>query len=61
MFKSSPSICYIFFAIDDVIVMSVNTYMSMMGIITVTQKISTLSNLCEKIRNMEQSNRLNVS
>jgi len=26
MFKNSPSICYIFFAIDDVIVMSVNTY-----------------------------------
>ena len=35
MFKNSPSICYIFFAIDDVIVSSVNTYtMSMMGIST---------------------------
>jgi len=34
MFKNSPSICYIFFAIDDVIVMSVNTYTSMMGIST---------------------------
>jgi len=28
MFKNSPYICYIFFAIDDVIVTSVNTYMS---------------------------------
>jgi len=35
MFKNSPSICYIFFAIDDVMVTSVNTYMSMMGISTV--------------------------
>jgi len=26
MFKNSPSICYIFFSIDDVIVTSVNTY-----------------------------------
>jgi len=26
MFKNSPSICYIFFAIDDAIVTSVNTY-----------------------------------
>jgi len=34
MFKNSPSICYIFFAIDDVIVTSVNTYTSMMGIST---------------------------
>ena len=34
MFKNSPSICHIFFAIDDVIVMSVNTYTSMMGIST---------------------------
>jgi len=32
MFKNSLSICYIFFAIDDVIVTSVNTYTSMMGI-----------------------------
>ena len=32
MFKNSPSICYIFFAIDDEIVTSVNTYSSMMGI-----------------------------
>jgi len=30
--KNSPSVCYIFFAIDDVIMMSVNTYTSMMGI-----------------------------
>jgi len=29
-FKKSPSICYTFFAIDDVIVTSVNTYTSMM-------------------------------
>jgi len=49
MFKNSRSICYMFFAIDDVIVTSVNTCMSMMGIITVTQKISTWSNLCEWI------------
>jgi len=34
MFKHSPSICYTFFAIDDVIVTSVNTYTSMMGIST---------------------------
>jgi len=32
MFKNSPSICYIFFAVDDIIVMSVDTYTSMMGI-----------------------------
>jgi len=32
MFKYGPSICYIFYAIDDVTVTSVNTYMSMMGI-----------------------------
>jgi len=34
MFKSSSSISYIFFALDDVIVMSVNTYTSVMGIST---------------------------
>ena len=34
MLKNSPSICYIIFAIDDVIVTSVNTYTSMMGINT---------------------------
>jgi len=34
MFKNSPSICYIFFAIDDVNVTSVITYTSMMGIST---------------------------
>jgi len=34
MSKNSPSICYTFFAIDDVIVTSVNTYTSMMGIST---------------------------
>jgi len=33
MFKS-PSICYTFFAIDDVTVMSVNTYTSVMGMDT---------------------------
>jgi len=32
MFKNSSSICYTFFAIDDVTVTSVNTYMSVMGI-----------------------------
>jgi len=34
MFKNSPSICYIFFAIDDIIVTSVNIHTSMMGIST---------------------------
>jgi len=34
MFKNSPYICYIFFAIDDVIVISVSTYASLMGIST---------------------------
>ena len=36
MFKISPSICYVFFAIviDDVIVTPVNTYMSTIGIST---------------------------
>jgi len=34
MFKSSSSISYIFFALDDVIVMSVNTYTPVMGIST---------------------------
>jgi len=34
MFKNSLSICYTFFAIDDVIVTSVNTDTSMMGIST---------------------------
>jgi len=34
MFKTSWPICYIFFAIDDVTVTSVNTCMSMMGIST---------------------------
>jgi len=33
-FKNSPSICYILFAIIDVIVMSVNTYTSIMGFST---------------------------
>ena len=34
MFKNSRSICCTFFAIDDVIVTSVNTYTSMMTIST---------------------------
>jgi len=34
MFKNIPSVCYVFFAVDDVIVTSVNTYMSMTGINT---------------------------
>jgi len=34
MFKNSPSTCYTFFAIDDLIVTSVNTYTSVMGIST---------------------------
>jgi len=32
--KIVPSICYVFFAIDDVMVMSVNPYTSMMGFST---------------------------
>ena len=32
MFKNSPSICNIFFAIDDVIVTSVNTHTPQLGI-----------------------------
>jgi len=36
--KSSPSTCYIFFAIDDVTVTSVNTYTPLMEI---ALKIST--------------------
>jgi len=32
MFRNSPSICYIFFAIDQAIVTSINTYTSKMGI-----------------------------
>ena len=47
MFNKSPSICCTLFAIDDVIVTSVNTYTSMMRI---TLKISTRSNLCQKIK-----------
>jgi len=34
MFKNNSSICYIFFAIDDVIVVSGNTYTSVMGFST---------------------------
>jgi len=34
MFKNSPYICYTFFAIDDVIVTSVNNYTSIMRIST---------------------------
>jgi len=34
MFKNSPSICYTFFAINDVIVTPINTFTSMMGIST---------------------------
>ena len=34
MFKNIPSICYTFFAIDDVIVTSVDTYSSTMRIST---------------------------
>ena len=34
MFKKSPSICYTFFAIDDITVTLDNTYMSMMEIST---------------------------
>jgi len=34
MIKNSPSICYKLFVTDDVIVTSINTYTSMMGIST---------------------------
>jgi len=53
MFKNSPPVCYTFFAIDDVTVTSVNTYTLVMGIIAL--KISTWSDLYEKVRNMELS------
>jgi len=42
MFKNSPSICYTFFAIDDVIVTSVNTYTSVMGISTEDKYLKTV-------------------
>jgi len=45
MFENSTSICYTFFAVDDVIVTSINTYMSMMEDIYVGP---TWSNLCQK-------------
>jgi len=48
MFENSPYICYIFFAIEDVIVTSVNTYASVMGISTEGKYRATWSNLCEK-------------
>ena len=56
MFKNSPSICYIFFAVDDVIVTSVNTCMSMMGISTEDKYM--IKSLREN-KNMEQSDCLN--
>jgi len=56
MFKNSPFSCYIFYAVDDVIVISVNTYTYWWEL---ALKISTWSNLYEKIRNMEQSDCLN--
>jgi len=42
VFKNSLSICYIFFAINDVIVSSVNTYTSVMGFST--------EDLCKKTK-----------
>jgi len=45
MFKSSLSICYTFFVIDDGIVTSLDTCMSTMRICTKY----TWSNLCQKI------------
>ena len=56
MFKNSPSICYIFFAIDDVIMTSVNTYMSMMGFRTEDKYL--IKSLREKIRTVKQSDYL---
>jgi len=50
MFKNSPSVCYIFFAIVNVIVTSVNTYTYWWEL---ALKISTWSNLYEKIRTSE--------
>jgi len=47
-----------FFATDEVIVASVNTYTSMMGIST---EDKYLIKSFQKIRNMEQSDCLNVS
>jgi len=40
MFKNSSSICYTFFATDDVTVTSVNTYTSVMGISTEDKYLS---------------------
>jgi len=51
MFKNSTSTCYIFFAIDDVIVMSVNIYTSVMGINTEDKYL--IKSLPE-IRNMQR-------
>jgi len=52
MFKNSPSICYIFFAIDGVNVTSVNTYMSMVGIST---EDKDLIKSLRETRNIDQS------
>jgi len=58
MFKNSPSFCYIFFAVDDVIVTSVNTYTSMMGFST---EDKYLIKSLREMRNMEQSDCLKCS
>jgi len=58
MFKNSPFICYIFFAVDDVIVTSgndVNTLMIGISTDQIFDQINAWSILCEKIRNIEQS------
>jgi len=52
MFKNSPSICCIFFAIDDVTVTSVNTHTSLMGI---SIKDKYLIKSLRENKNMEQS------
>ena len=56
MFKNNPSICYMFFAIDDVIVTSVNTHTSLMGI---SIKDKYLIKSLRENKNMEQSDCLN--
>jgi len=56
MIKNSPSICCIFFAIDDVTVTSVNTHRSLMGI---SIKDKYLIKSLRENKNMEQSDCLN--
>jgi len=58
MFKNSPFICYIFFAIDGIILW--RQLIPIRRWWELALKISTWSNLCQKIINMEQSDCLNI-